>query len=118
MTENDLFVKELFHRLKHGEILHTISTAKAIGTTAEELRRCLDESVITTLMSIPEILAPSIPEIMACWIRRRNSEKQPQEKPLRSYPRRGESIGAHVEQAQYSNPAPGWPYLKRSRGIY
>jgi len=49
MTENDVIVKELFHRLKHGEILHTISTAKTIGMTVEELRRCLGESVITSL---------------------------------------------------------------------
>jgi len=57
MTGNALFVNELFHRLKHGEILHTISTARDRGMTPEELRRVLGESVTTSLNHDREYIA-------------------------------------------------------------
>ena len=57
MTENVLFVKDLFHRLKHGEILHTISAAKECGMTPEELRQKLESPVVTSLNYDREYIA-------------------------------------------------------------
>ena len=57
MTNNDLIVKELFCQLNHGEILHTMSMARAIGITADEFRRYLGESVITSLNHDREYIA-------------------------------------------------------------
>jgi hypothetical protein len=49
MLENDVYVKELFCQLENGEILHAMTAARALGITADELRRRLGESVITSL---------------------------------------------------------------------
>ena len=57
MIENDLFIKELFRQLNHGEILHTMSMARAIGMTADEFRRYLGESVITSFNHDREYIA-------------------------------------------------------------
>ena len=57
MTENAQFVKELLHRLKYGEILHTISAAKECGMTPEELRQKLESPVVTSLNYDREYIA-------------------------------------------------------------
>jgi hypothetical protein len=57
MIDNDVIVKELFCQLDSGEILHTMTAARAIGITAEELRRQLGESVITSLNHDREYIA-------------------------------------------------------------
>lgn len=57
MTGDALFVKELFHRLKHGEIIHTISATKECGMTPEELRRKLEIPVVTSLNYDREYIA-------------------------------------------------------------
>jgi hypothetical protein len=57
MIENDVFVKELFCQLENGEILHAMTAARAVGMTADELRRRLGESVITSLNHDREYIA-------------------------------------------------------------
>lgn len=57
MLENDVYVKELFCQLENGEILHAMTAARALGMTADELRRCLGESVITSLNHDREYIA-------------------------------------------------------------
>jgi len=57
MIENDVFVNELFCQLENGEILHTMTAARALGMTADELRCRLGESVITSLNHDREYIA-------------------------------------------------------------
>ena len=57
MTGDALFVKELFYRLKHGEIIHTISAAKECRMTPEELRQKLEIPVMTSLNYDREYIA-------------------------------------------------------------
>jgi hypothetical protein len=57
MTKNAVFVKELFYRLKYGEIIHTISAANECGMTPDELRRKLENLVVTSLNCDREYIA-------------------------------------------------------------
>lgn len=57
MIENDVFVNELFCQLDSGEILHTMSAARAVGMTADGFRRYLGEDMITSLNHDREYIA-------------------------------------------------------------
>jgi len=53
-----VIVNELFYQFDHGEILHTMTVARAIGMTTDEFRRYLGDDAITFLKMIENISPP------------------------------------------------------------